>query len=41
MMKDNNNISRIKREINNVLDNELDNIDKFCIELAEGKISTY
>jgi S-adenosylmethionine synthetase len=41
IMKDNNNLSKVKREINDVLDYELENIDKFCMELALGKIQTY
>jgi S-adenosylmethionine synthetase len=38
VMKGENNIDKVKREINDVLDQELENIDKFCMELAEGKI---
>jgi S-adenosylmethionine synthetase len=41
IMKGNNNLSKVKREINDVLDYELENIDKFCMELAFGKIQTY
>ncbi len=41
IMKGNNNLSKVKREINDVLDNELENINKFCMELALGKIQTY
>jgi S-adenosylmethionine synthetase len=37
--KDNNHTDRVKNEINAVLDDELENIQKFCIELAEGKIA--
>jgi len=40
VMKDNNNISKVRYEINDVLDYELENIEKFCLELAEGKITT-
>jgi len=40
VMKGNKHIDRVKHEINDVLDNELENIDKFCMELAEGKISS-
>jgi len=40
VMKDNNHIDKVKREINDVLDNELENIEAFCMELAEGKISS-
>lgn len=39
-MKGNNHIDKVKHEINDVLDDELENIDKFCMELAEGKISS-
>jgi len=39
-MKGNNSIDKVRHEINNVLDNELENIEKFCMELAEGKISS-
>jgi S-adenosylmethionine synthetase len=39
VMKGNNNLAKVKREINDVLDCELENIEKFCMELAEGKIS--
>ena len=38
VMKGNNHLSAVKREINDVLDYELENIDKFCMELVEGKI---
>ncbi|MEM3730202.1 MAG: methionine adenosyltransferase [Candidatus Bathyarchaeia archaeon] len=41
VMKENNSLEKVKREISEVLDYELENIDKFCIELAEGKIKTY
>jgi S-adenosylmethionine synthetase len=37
--KDNENIGRIKQKINEVLDKELENIQEFCMELAEGKIA--
>jgi S-adenosylmethionine synthetase len=40
VMKDNNNVSKVRYEINDVLDYELENIEKFCLELAEGKITT-
>jgi hypothetical protein len=33
-----NHIDRVKREINDVLDNELENMEKLCMELADGKI---
>lgn len=40
VMEGNNNISKVRHEINDVLDYELENIEKFCLELAEGKITT-
>jgi S-adenosylmethionine synthetase len=40
VLKGNNHIDKVRHEINNVLDDELENIDKFCMELAEGKISS-
>jgi S-adenosylmethionine synthetase len=41
IMKGNNSLDKVKREISDVLDCELENIDKFCMELAQGKIQTY
>jgi S-adenosylmethionine synthetase len=38
VMKGNNSIETVRREIGEVLDYELENIDKFCMELAQGKI---
>jgi S-adenosylmethionine synthetase len=38
IMKGNNNIDKVKHKINEVLDDELENIQEFCMELAEGKI---
>jgi len=38
IMKGNNHIDTVRREIKEVLDYELENIDKFCMELAQGKI---
>lgn len=38
IMKGNNNIDKVKHKINEVLDDELENIQKFCMELAQGKI---
>jgi S-adenosylmethionine synthetase len=35
----NDSLSKIRHEISDVLDYELENIEKFCMELAEGKIS--
>ena len=37
--KGGNHIDKVKHKINAVLDEELENIQKFCMELAEGKIS--
>jgi len=41
IMKGGNNLDKVRHEINDVLNYELENIDKFCIELAQGKIQTY
>ena len=41
IMKGGNNLNKVRHEINDVLNYELENIDKFCIELAQGKIQTY
>ncbi|MEM3458452.1 MAG: methionine adenosyltransferase [Candidatus Bathyarchaeia archaeon] len=41
IMKGNNNLDKVRHEINDVLDCELEDIDKFCYELAQGKIQTY
>ena len=38
IMKGNNSLETVRGEIEEVLDYELENIDKFCVELAEGKI---
>jgi len=38
IMKGNNSLEAVRREIKEVLDYELENIDKFCMELAQGKI---
>ena len=38
VLKGTNSLDKIKREISEVLDNELENIDKFSMELAQGKI---
>lgn len=40
-MKGNNSLDKVRHEIGDVLDCELENIDKFCMELAQGKIQTY
>jgi len=41
IMKGSNSLEKVRREISEVLDCELENIDKFCTELAQGKIQTY
>ena len=41
IMKGNNSLKKARHEISEVLDYELENIDKFCMELARGKIQTY
>jgi len=38
IMKRNNSIEKVRHEIGEVLNYELENIDKFCMELAQGKI---
>jgi S-adenosylmethionine synthetase len=38
VMKDDDNTRKTKQKINEVLDKELENIQEFCMELAEGKI---
>jgi S-adenosylmethionine synthetase len=38
IMKGNNSLETVRHEIEEVLDYELENIDKFCMELAQGKI---
>jgi len=38
IMKGNNSLETVRTEIREVLDYELENIDKFCVELAHGKI---
>ncbi len=40
IMKGNNHIYKVRHEINSVLDNELENIEQFCMQLTEGKISS-
>lgn len=39
VMKQNNSFENIRKEIIEVVDMELERIDKFCVDLAEGKIS--
>ncbi len=41
IMKGDNHLEKVRREIGEVLDYELENIDKFCNDLAQGKIRTY
>ncbi len=41
VMKGGNSLDKVRREIGEVLDYELANIDRFCMELAQGKIQTY
>ncbi|MGQ9530232.1 MAG: methionine adenosyltransferase [Candidatus Bathycorpusculaceae bacterium] len=41
IMRGNNAIEKVRREISDVLNYELENIGKFCMELAQGKIQTY
>jgi len=38
VMKQNNSFDSVKKEIEEVVNSELENIDKFCNELAHGKI---
>lgn len=38
IMKRNNSIGKVRHEIEEVLDYELERIDKFCMDLAQGKI---
>ncbi len=39
VMKANNSFNSVKRDITEVVNSELENIDKFCNDLAQGKIS--
>jgi S-adenosylmethionine synthetase len=39
VMAENSSLDKVRSKIEAVLDYELENIDKFCIELAQGKIS--
>jgi S-adenosylmethionine synthetase len=41
IMRGNNHIDEARHEINNLLDYELENINKFCMDLALDKISLY
>jgi S-adenosylmethionine synthetase len=41
IMKGDNSLDKVRHEISDVLDYELENIEKFCMELAQGKIQTY
>jgi len=38
IMKTGNHLEDVRREVEEVMNFELENIDKFCEELAEGKI---
>lgn len=38
ILKDGNSISEIRKEVHEVVDSELENINKFCADLASGKI---
>ena len=40
VMRGNNSLSKIRQEVSGVLDHELENIEEFCMKLAEGKISS-
>lgn len=40
LLKGNNNMDKVKHEINDVLDYQLANVEKFCMELADGKITS-
>ncbi|MBS7632628.1 methionine adenosyltransferase [Candidatus Bathyarchaeota archaeon] len=40
VMKDKNDLATVKQKINDLLDYELEHIEKFCLQLAEGKITT-
>ncbi|MEM1539117.1 MAG: methionine adenosyltransferase [Candidatus Bathyarchaeia archaeon] len=39
IMKGNNSIEKVRQKIASIIDYELENIDKFCMELVQGKIS--
>jgi len=41
IMKGDNSVEKVRREITEVLNYELDNTAEFCVELAQGKIQTY
>jgi S-adenosylmethionine synthetase len=41
IMKGNNSLEKVRRRISEVVDYRLENIEKFCMELAQGKIKTY
>jgi S-adenosylmethionine synthetase len=41
IMKGNNSLEKVRRKISDVLDYRLENIEEFCMELAQGKIKTY
>jgi S-adenosylmethionine synthetase len=39
VMRGNNSLDKVRREIGQVLDYQLENIEKFCMQLARGEIS--
>jgi S-adenosylmethionine synthetase len=39
VMRGNNSLDKVRHEIGEVLNYQLENIENFCMELAEGKIS--
>jgi S-adenosylmethionine synthetase len=41
IMKGRNSLDKVRRQISEVLDYRLENINEFCMELAQGKIQTY
>ncbi|HVP93308.1 MAG TPA: methionine adenosyltransferase [Acidobacteriota bacterium] len=41
IMKGSNSLEKVRQKINGVLDYRFENIEKFCMELAQGKIKTY
>jgi S-adenosylmethionine synthetase len=41
IMKGNNSLDKVRKQISEVLDYRLENINEFCMELAQGKIQTY
>ncbi|MGB9713529.1 MAG: methionine adenosyltransferase [Candidatus Bathyarchaeales archaeon] len=41
VMRGDNSLEKVRRKIGEVLDYELENIESFCMELAQGKMQTY